>query len=225
MVNMELKSEFGLWLKTILNLGSETSYGTNKYVIDCIKDDTENLADPQEEPASQSSVKVIAANQKLKQNHKRREPVDVPSIIPMNERKWIDIEPSEPSLAAYEVSKKVISQSSSTRSNSTTRRRRSSSILENQRTIFRINFPHGPRLYVCQAPNAFICVSSVAPPKHQMRLYVCHQMRLYVCHQMRLHVCHQMRLYVCHQMRSHVCHFATKLASLAYLCRFARTFF
>ena len=57
---------------------------------------------------------------------------------------------------------------------------------------------HGPRLYVCQAPNAFICVSSVAPPKHQMRLYVCHQMRLYVCHQMRLYVCHQMRLYVCH---------------------------
>ena len=41
---------------------------------------------------------------------------------------------------------------------------------------------HGPRLYVCQAPNAFICVSGVAPPKHQMRLYVCHQMRLYVCH-------------------------------------------
>ena len=36
---------------------------------------------------------------------------------------------------------------------------------------------HGPRLYVCQAPNAFIYVSSVAPPKHQMRLYVCHQMR------------------------------------------------
>ena len=53
---------------------------------------------------------------------------------------------------------------------------------------------HGPRLYVCQAPNAFICVSGVAPPKHQMRLYVCHQMRLYVCHQMRLYVCHQMRL-------------------------------
>ena len=58
-----------------------------------------------------------------------------------------------------------------------------------------------PRFFVCQAPNAFICVSSVAPPKHQMRLYVCHQMRLYVCHQMRLYVCHQMRLYVCHQMR------------------------
>ena len=58
---------------------------------------------------------------------------------------------------------------------------------------------HGPRLYVCQAPNAFICVSGLAP-KHQMRLYV---PNAFVCvsglapkHQMRFHVCHQMRLYV-----------------------------
>ena len=91
-------------------------------------------------------------------------------------------------------------------------------------------FAHGPRLYVCQAPNAFICVSSVAPPKHQMRLYVCHQMRLYVCHQMRLYVCHQMRLYVCHQMRLYVCHQMrllmqqSSLRSLTF-ARFARTFF
>ena len=76
-------------------------------------------------------------------------------------------------------------------------------------------FGHGPRLYVCQAPNAFICVSSVAPPKHQMRLYVCHQMRLYVCHQMRLYVCHQMRLL--NPQRS-------SLRSLTF-ARFARTFF
>ena len=89
---------------------------------------------------------------------------------------------------------------------------------------------HGPRLYVCQAPNAFICVSGLAPPKHQMRLYVCHQMRLYVCHQMRLYVCHQMRLYVCHQMRLYVCHqmcLLTQRCSLRSLtfARFARTFF
>ena len=35
----------------------------------------------------------------------------------MNERKWIDIEPAEPCLSAYEVSKKVINllrQSNST---------------------------------------------------------------------------------------------------------------
>ena len=88
----------------------------------------------------------------------------------------------------------------------------------------------GPRLYVCQAPNAFICVSGLAPPKHQMRLYVCHQMRLYVCHQMRLYVCHQMRLYVCHQMRLYVCHqmcLLTQRCSLRSLtfARFARTFF
>ena len=44
---------------------------------------------------------------------------------------------------------------------------------------------HGPRLCVCQAPNASICVSDVARPKHQMRLYVCHQMRLHVCHLLR----------------------------------------
>ena len=31
------------------------------------------------------------------------------TVIPMHERKWIDTEPSEPTLDAYEVSKKVIS--------------------------------------------------------------------------------------------------------------------
>ena len=39
----------------------------------------------------------------------KREPVDTPSIIPMHERRWIDIEPSEQTLAAYDLSKKVIS--------------------------------------------------------------------------------------------------------------------
>ena len=39
-----------------------------------------------------------------KQNHKRGN-----LLIPMHERKWIDTEPSEPTLAAYDVSKKVIS--------------------------------------------------------------------------------------------------------------------
>ena len=38
----------------------------------------------------------------------RRELVDLPSTIPMSERKWIDIEPGEYSLSACEVSKKVI---------------------------------------------------------------------------------------------------------------------
>ena len=85
------------------------SHGANKYVIDSNYNNTEFPADLPEEQASQSSVKVFAARSKAKAKPQKREPVDVPSIIPMNERKWIDIEPSEPSLAAYEVSKKVIS--------------------------------------------------------------------------------------------------------------------
>ena len=67
------------------------------------------LADLPEEQASQSSVRVIAATSKAKAKPQKRETVDTPTIIPMHERKWIDIEPSEPTLTAYEVSKKVIS--------------------------------------------------------------------------------------------------------------------
>ena len=53
-------------------------------------------------------MKVFAARSKAKAKPQRRELVDVPSIIPMNERKWIDIEPGESSFSAYEISKKVI---------------------------------------------------------------------------------------------------------------------
>ena len=52
-------------------------------------------------------MKDFAARSKAKaKTTEKREPVDYsPSIIPMNERKWIDIEPS---LSANEVSKKVV---------------------------------------------------------------------------------------------------------------------
>ena len=72
------------------------SHGSNKFVIVSNYNDTEILADPQEDQKSQTSVKVIAARSKAKAKPQRTEPVDLPSIIPMNERKWIDIEPSEP---------------------------------------------------------------------------------------------------------------------------------
>ena len=85
------------------------SYGTIKYVIDSNQNSAEILADPHADQTSQTSVKVIPARSKAKPKPQKREPLDTPSIIPMHERKWIDIEPSEPSLAAYEVSKKVIS--------------------------------------------------------------------------------------------------------------------
>ena len=85
------------------------SYGTNKYVIDSNHNNTEPPAEPHEDQTSQTSESVIAARSKAKAKPQKREPVDVPSIIPMHERTWIDIEPSEPTLAACEVSKKVIS--------------------------------------------------------------------------------------------------------------------
>ena len=77
-------------------------------MIDSNFNNTEVLANLPEEQASQSSVKAIAARSKAKAKPQKREPVDTPSIIPMYERKWIDIEPSEPTLAAYEVSRKLI---------------------------------------------------------------------------------------------------------------------
>ena len=84
------------------------SYGTIKYVVDSNQNNTEVLADLSEEQASQSSVRVVAVRSKAKAKPQRRESVDLPSIIPMKERKWIDIEPGDSSLSAYEISKKVI---------------------------------------------------------------------------------------------------------------------
>ena len=83
------------------------SHGPNKYVMDSNYNNTEVPADLPEEQALQPIVKVFAARSKAKAKPQRREPVDLPSIIPMNERKWIDIEPGDSSLSAYEISKKV----------------------------------------------------------------------------------------------------------------------
>ena len=82
--------------------------GQTNFVIDSNYNNTEIPADLPEEQASQSRVKVFAARSKAKAKPRKREPVYLPSIIPMNERKWIDIEPEESSLSAYEVSKKVV---------------------------------------------------------------------------------------------------------------------
>ena len=77
--------------------------------MDSNNNDTESPEDLPEEQASQLKVKDFAARSKAKAKPQRREPVDYsPSIIPMNERKWIDIEPGNSSLSAYEISKKVI---------------------------------------------------------------------------------------------------------------------
>ena len=84
------------------------SYGTIKYVIDSNQNNTEIHADPQEDQVPQTSIKVVAARSKAKAKPQQREPVDTTTTIPMHERRWIDIEQSEQTLAAYDLSKKVI---------------------------------------------------------------------------------------------------------------------
>ena len=72
---------------------------TNKYVVDSNYNNTEVPADLPEEQASQLIVKDFPSRSKATAKPQRREPVDLPSIIPMNERKWIDIEPGNSSLS------------------------------------------------------------------------------------------------------------------------------
>ena len=84
------------------------SFGTIKYVVDSIQNNTEILADPQEEQILQTSIKVVAARSKAKAKPQPKVFVDTPVTKPMHERRWIDIEPSEQNLASYDLSKKVI---------------------------------------------------------------------------------------------------------------------
>ena len=84
------------------------SYGTVKYEVDSIEDNTEIRADPQEEQIPQTSTSVVAARSKAKAKPQPRELVGTTATIPMHERRWIDIEPSKQNLASYDISKKVI---------------------------------------------------------------------------------------------------------------------
>ena len=84
------------------------SYGTIKYVVDSMQDNTDIPADPQEERVPQTSMKVVAARSKAKAKPQPRVLVGTTATIPIHERRWIDIEPSEQNLASYDLSKKVI---------------------------------------------------------------------------------------------------------------------
>ena len=77
-------------------------------MVDSIQDNTEIPADPQEERVPQTSIKVVAARSKAKAKPQPRVLVGTTATIPIHERRWIDIEPSEQNLASYDFSKKVI---------------------------------------------------------------------------------------------------------------------
>ena len=99
------------------------SHGSNKFVIDSNNNDTEVPEDLPEEQELQLKVKDFACRSKAKAKPQRREPVDYsPSIIPMKEKKWIDIETGNSSLSLRVRGFEESNPSPSTFSKSTTRR-------------------------------------------------------------------------------------------------------
>ena len=105
---MELKFELSPRIKDNSHSWVRISYGTVKYVIDSVQDNTEIPADPQEEQVPQTSTSVVAAKSKAKAKPQPRVLVGTTATIPIHERRWIDIEPSKQNLASYDISKKVI---------------------------------------------------------------------------------------------------------------------
>ena len=91
--------------------------------MDLNNDDTEIFEDQLEEHAIQLNVKDFACRSKAKAKRQRREPASYsPSIIPMKERNWIDIEPGNQSFSLCVQGFEESNPSSSTFSTSITRR-------------------------------------------------------------------------------------------------------
>ena len=83
---------------------------------------------------------------------------------------------------------------------------------------------HGPRLYVCQAPNAFICVSGVAPLQTS-NAFICVSPNAFICVSPNAFICVSPNAFICVSPNAFVCvspnafaESATEFASLAYLC-------
>ena len=84
------------------------SYGTVKYVIDSIEEEIQKFLQIHKKSKLHKQARVwLQPGQRQKQNH-NRVLVGTTATIPIHERRWIDIEPSEQNLASYDLSKKVI---------------------------------------------------------------------------------------------------------------------
>ena len=104
-VNMELRSEFRLWIETILTLGSEflTALITNMN-----SSEQETLEVQFQEYALKLDAKDFACRSKTKAKPQRREPAgSSPRTVLIGKRPWTDVEPWKYSFSDYEVSKKV----------------------------------------------------------------------------------------------------------------------
>ena len=99
------------------------SHGSNKFVMDSNNKNTEVPEDQLGEQALQLNVKDFACRSKAKAKPQKRELASYsPSIIPMNVRNWIDIEPENHSLSLCVRGFEESNPSCSTFSTSTTRR-------------------------------------------------------------------------------------------------------
>ena len=86
--------------------------------------------------------------------------------------------------------------------------------------------PQGPRLCVCQAPNAFTCVSGVVLLKHQMRLYGVTKC-VYMCVTKCVYMCVTKCVCMCVTKCVYMCVTNSQRSSFRSLtfARFVRTFF
>ena len=107
-VNMELISESGLWGKTILILGSEFLMEQIKMWLTHITTTQKFLQIYVKNKRHNRVWRLLQSDQRRKQNHKREKLLNYRALIQWMKKKWIDIEPAELFVSAYEVSKKVI---------------------------------------------------------------------------------------------------------------------
>ena len=81
------------------------SFGTVKYVKE---DNTEIPEVPQDAHLSETGIKVVAARSKAKAKPQPKPFVGTTVTIPMQERRWSDIEPSKQDLFSHDLSKEIV---------------------------------------------------------------------------------------------------------------------
>ena len=131
-VNMELRSEFGLWKEIILTPGSEFLMDQTSlwWIWTAMKQKFQKISSKNMRLncGCEGFCMPIKGQSKKPQ---RREPAgSYPRTVPIEKRTWIDIEPVKYSCSDFEVSKEVMYPSSSF-TTCASRRRWSRSILEN----------------------------------------------------------------------------------------------
>ena len=67
------------------------SYGTTKYVVESIQDNTEILSIHKKSKYHKQASRLLQPDQRQKQDHNRGVLVGTTATIPMHERRWIDI--------------------------------------------------------------------------------------------------------------------------------------